>query len=49
MNRGIALADVQHYLNTTDNDIYPPTLIKNLNNGAQMLVKHIYANDNTIL
>lgn len=49
MNRGIALADVQHYLNTTDDDIYPPTLIKNLNNGAQMLVKHIYANDNTVL
>ena len=49
MNRGIALADVQHYLNTTDDDVYPSTLIKNLDKGAQMLIEHVIANDNVVL
>ena len=49
MNRGIALADVQHYLNTTDNDIYPPTMIQNLSQGATLLTKHIAAKSNTVL
>lgn len=49
MNRGIPLIDVQHYLNTTDDDIYPSTLIKNLDKGAQMLIEHVIANDNAVL
>lgn len=49
MNRGIALADVEHYLNTTDDDIYPPTMIQNLVQGATLLTKHIAAGSNTVL
>ena len=44
-NRGIALKDVPHYLNTTDEDILDPSLIANIHQGAQMLVKHISNND----
>ena len=40
-NRGIALAEVKHYLNTTDEDILDPKLIKNIDKGAKMLVSHI--------
>lgn len=47
-NRGIALAEIEHYLNTTDEDILNPSLIKNIKEGAQMLIKHI-ANDDDIL
>ena len=44
-NRGIA--DVEHYLNTSDNDIIPPNenTIHNLKAGAQMLIQHIAAGD----
>lgn len=44
-NRGINLEDIPHYLNTTDEDNLYPGLIKNIAEGAQMLVKHIVAND----
>ena len=40
-NRGIPLAEVKHYLNTTDADILDPKLIKNIEVGAKMLVSHI--------
>ena len=44
-NRGIALADIEHYLHTTDNDILDPKLITNMREGATMLIKHIANND----
>lgn len=40
-NRGIPLAEINHYLNTTEEDILPPSLIKNIDIGVKMLVKHI--------
>lgn len=49
MNRGIPLIDVKHYLNTTDEDIYPPELIKNISDGAKLLIKHIHLNNNAVL
>ena len=49
MNRGIPLIEVQHYLNTTDEDIYPPSLIKNLTEGATLLTKHMIAEDDVVL
>ena len=46
-NRGIALAEINHYLNTTDDDILPPSLIANIKEGAKMLIQHI-ANEDPI-
>lgn len=41
VNRGIKLTDIQHYLNTTDEDILTPGRIDNIRNGVSMLIKHI--------
>lgn len=38
-NRGIT--DPEHYLNTTDADIIPPSTIKNVHEAAQCLIKHL--------
>ena len=43
-NRGIELSDIPHYLNTTNNDILPPSSIANMKEGAKMLMKHVSAN-----
>lgn len=48
-NRGIALTEIEHYLNTTDEDILNPSLIKNIKEGAQMLIKHIANNDDILI
>ena len=48
-NRGIALEDIPHYLSTTDDDILDPKLIAYINDGARMLVKHIYSNDKVLI
>lgn len=48
-NRGIALAEVQHYLHTTDNDILPPSSIKNIDAGVKMLVKYIMRNEDIMI
>ena len=42
-NRGIK--DIKHYLNTTDADLQDPLLLDNLREGAQMLIRHIFAGD----
>lgn len=42
-NRGIE--DIDHYLNTTNEDILPPSLLTNMDEGIDMLMKHIKAND----
>ena len=44
-NRGIKLSEINHYLNTTDDDILDPLLIDRIKEGAQMLIKHISNND----
>lgn len=43
INRGIK--DIDHYLNTSDNDILDPSTISNMEEGAKMLIKHISAGD----
>ena len=48
-NRGIPLNEINHYLNTTDGDILPPSLIANMKEGAAMLVRHIYQNDKVFI
>lgn len=47
--RGIKPEDVEHYLNTTDNDIIDPSTIDRIHEGAIMLVQHISRNDNVLL
>lgn len=48
-NRGIKLAEVSHYLHTTDNDILDPATITNIQAGARMLIKHISQNDKVFI
>jgi len=48
-NRGISPNDVEHYLNTTDADILPPTLLPTVREGARMFIKHIAQGDKLLL
>ena len=41
INRGLKQEDIYHYLNTTEDDLYDPTLIANIEQGAKMLVYHV--------
>ena len=40
-NRGIAPENVNHYLNTTDEDILDPKILMNIQEGVKILIKHI--------
>ena len=41
-NRGFnSVEDIQHYLNTNEEDILDPKLIANIEEGARMLISHI--------
>ena len=48
-HRGIKPDDVEHYLNTTDQDIYDPHLIANIRQGVLMLITHISQNDKVLV
>ena len=48
-NRGIAPEDVEHYLNTTDEDILSPMLIMNIEEGVKVLIKHIAQGDKVLV
>lgn len=41
INRGFKTEDIPHYLNTTDEDILDSNLLKNIDEGAKMLLNHI--------
>ena len=51
INRGLKKEDIFHYLNTTDEDINDPVTFgeKVLNNGVQMLISHIQAEDDIFI
>lgn len=49
INRDIALKDIDHYLNTTENDNLDPSLIERIKDGVIILIKHIYNNDKILL
>lgn len=49
VNRGIPYDQINHYLNTTDNDILDPRLIPHLDEGVKMLIKHISQNDKVLI
>ena len=44
-NRGIAPQNINHYLNTTDSDTFPSSMLLNITEGVRMLIKHIAANN----
>lgn len=46
LNRGIPLEEIEHYLNTTDQDILPCHLLDNMRDGAKMLTQAIARNQN---
>lgn len=48
-NRGIELENIEHYLNTTNNDILNPSLLDNIMEGAKMLARHVANEDNILL
>ena len=43
------MADISHYLNTTDDDILDPSTIKNIKAGAEMLIKHLAKNNDILI
>ena len=43
INRGIREEDVPHYLHTSESDIIHPSVIQSIEDGAKLLIKHIYA------
>lgn len=49
INRGIALKDIDHYLNTTENDNLDPSLIQRIKDGVMILIKHINNNNKILL
>ena len=48
-NRGIEYENIEHYLNTTDDDILDPAIIYNMYDGAKLYAKHIYQNSNVLI
>lgn len=48
-NRGIAPKDVEHYLNTTDQDILDPQLIMNIEEGVKVLIQTIARGDKVLI
>lgn len=50
-NRGIKFEDIEHYLNTTDNDINEPELFgeEEMHDAAVALIKAIYAGDSVLI
>lgn len=49
INRGIKKYNIEHFLNTSDEDILNPKLIKNIEEGAKMLVRHMSAGSKVFL
>ena len=45
MNRGMSPENVQHYLEVSEKDLLNPQLLKNIKEGAKLLISHISAND----
>lgn len=48
-NRGIALNDIEEFINPTDKDIIDPSLIEHIDEGARMLLKHIALDHNIFI
>lgn len=48
-NRGIRPQDIEHYLNTTDEDILNPNQIARIEDGVKMLIRHISQRDKILV
>ena len=44
-NRGMFPSDINHYLNTTREDILEPEYLDNISQGAKMFIQHLAAGD----
>lgn len=49
VNRGFNENDIEHYLNTTREDILPFDKLMNVKQGAQILFRHIRNNDDILV
>lgn len=50
LNRGFqSKEDIQHFLNTDENDLYDPLLLDNMLDGISLLIHHIAANSPTLI
>lgn len=49
LNRGFNYNDIEHYLQTTDEDILNPFLLENIKEGASLLIKHIGENNKVLI
>lgn len=49
INRKIPRENINHYLNTTDQDILNPELLKDISHGAKILIGHIKNNDDIFI
>lgn len=47
INRGIKAHEIHHYTNVSNEDIYSPTLLGNIDKGVQLLIRHIKNLDKT--
>ena len=48
-NRGFRIEEIEHYLNTTDDDILDPAQLANIKDGVTMLIKNINACAKTVI
>ena len=48
-NRGFTQEDMDHYMHTTNEDLYDPKLLDNLHEAAQVLFKHISAKSKALV
>jgi len=49
INRGIAIGDIDHYLNTTDEDLIDGKLLDNMGDGIKLLIKHLMGGSKILL
>ena len=49
INRGIGICHIDHYLHTTEKDLYDPSIIDRIDDGVKMLIKHIGAGDDIFI
>ena len=49
LNRGMREEDIEHYLHTTDDDLIDPASIEHIEEGAQLLLKHINNNSKVFI
>lgn len=47
LNRGIKRENIEHFLNVSEDDVYHPSIVANIEDGVKMLMRHI--NNNSLV